>query len=117
VLLTADDVNHAFYVPAFLFKRDAIPGLPNTFDFTVMNPGVYSGQCAEFCGVFHYAMTFTVRAVSAADFASWLSSAQASSASPSPGSAAPGASASASPVASAPPPTTPSNPSPSASPS
>lgn len=89
VLLTSADVNHAFFVPAFLFKRDAIPGHPNTFDFTVMNPGTYNGQCAEFCGVFHDRMTFSVRAVSAADFSSWLAAAKASAtpvASPSPSS-------------------------------
>jgi cytochrome c oxidase subunit II len=70
--LLSTDVDHAFYVPAFLFKRDAIPGHPSTFDFTVMGPGVYGGQCAEFCGLNHDSMTFTVRAVDQAAFDAWL---------------------------------------------
>ncbi len=52
VTLTASDVIHSFYVPAFLVKCDAIPG-PTTFDFTVDAPGIYRGQCAEFCGSVH----------------------------------------------------------------
>ena len=71
VTLTAADVIHAFYVPAFLFKEDAIPGHPNTFEFTVDHAGTYRGQCAEFCGVFHAQMTFSVRAVSPAEFQQW----------------------------------------------
>jgi len=75
IVLTSADVDHSFYVPAFLFKRDAIPGRPNEFDLTITDPGTYSGQCAEFCGVFHDRMTLTVRAVSRAEFDSWLQSA------------------------------------------
>ena len=58
VTLTSPDVVHSFYVPIFLFKRDAIPGRPNTFEFTVEEEGTYRGQCAEFCGVNHDRMTF-----------------------------------------------------------
>jgi cytochrome c oxidase subunit 2 len=72
VTLTSPDVIHSFYVPAFLFKRDAIPGRPNAFEFTVEQPGAYAGQCAEFCGVGHAAMNLTVRAVSRADYEAWL---------------------------------------------
>jgi cytochrome c oxidase subunit II len=72
IILNAADVDHSFYVPAFLFKRDAIPGKPNAFDVTITEPGVYSGQCAEFCGVFHARMTLTVRAVSRPEFEAWL---------------------------------------------
>src|SRR5919198_1016272 len=72
VTLDAVDVNHSFYVPLFLFKRDAIPGMTNRFDFTVEAAGTYRGQCAEFCGVFHDAMLFSVRAVSAAEFEQWV---------------------------------------------
>jgi cytochrome c oxidase subunit 2 len=72
VTLDSVDVAHSFYVPAFLFKRDAIPGLTNRFDFDVDTAGTYPGECAEFCGVFHATMRFTVRAVSAADYATWL---------------------------------------------
>jgi cytochrome c oxidase subunit II len=101
VTLVSADVDHAFYVPAFLFKRDAIPGHPSTFDFTVVAPGVYPGQCAEFCGLQHDTMQFTVRAVPRAAFDAWLAAGGAVSGAP--GGAAPGASAaSPSPGASAP---------------
>ncbi len=72
VTLESVDVAHSFYVPAFLFKRDAIPGIVNSFDFRVETPGTYPGQCAEFCGALHTQMRFTVRAVSAAEFTQWL---------------------------------------------
>jgi cytochrome c oxidase subunit 2 len=72
VTLTAEDVNHAFYVPRFLFKRDAIPGRENQFAFTVEEPGRYGGQCAEFCGIYHSRMPFTVVAVPRAEFDAWL---------------------------------------------
>jgi cytochrome c oxidase subunit 2 len=72
VSLVSDNVIHSFYVPVFLFKRDVIPGIANSFDFTIDDPGTYRGQCAEFCGVGHAGMTFTVRAVSGADFDGWL---------------------------------------------
>jgi cytochrome c oxidase subunit 2 len=71
------DVVHSFFVPGFLFKRDAVPGRPSTFDLVVKDAGVYPGQCAEFCGVFHDAMTFTVRAVDPATFRQWLSTTRA----------------------------------------
>lgn len=72
VTLTSPDVIHSFYVPAFLFKRDAIPGRPTEFEFTVEQPGAYRGQCAEFCGIYHARMKLTVRAVSRAEFEAWL---------------------------------------------
>lgn len=72
VTLVSPDVAHAFYVPAFLFKRDAIPGRTTSFDLTVEEAGTYRGQCAEFCGVFHDRMLFSVRAVPAAEFEAWL---------------------------------------------
>ncbi|HEX4936568.1 MAG TPA: cytochrome c oxidase subunit II, partial [Gemmatimonadaceae bacterium] len=72
VSLRSPDVIHAFYVPQFLFKRDVIPGRENVFEFTVDEPGVYRGQCAELCGTFHAAMVFEVRAVPAAEYDTWL---------------------------------------------
>jgi cytochrome c oxidase subunit 2 len=72
VTLRAQDVIHAFYVPKFLFKRDAIPGRENTFDFTVDEAGTYRGQCAELCGPFHGSMVFDVHAVSKAEFDTWF---------------------------------------------
>jgi cytochrome c oxidase subunit 2 len=68
------DVIHSFYVPAWLFKRDVVPGRTNTFDVTIDSNrlGTFHGQCAELCGDFHNAMTFTVRTVSPSVFQTWL---------------------------------------------
>lgn len=88
VTLDSIDVNHSLYVPAFLFKRDAIPGKPSSFDLQVIAPGVYPGVCAEFCGVGHAQMPFTIRGVDAAAFESWLETQQATGPAPS-ASAAP----------------------------
>jgi cytochrome c oxidase subunit 2 len=70
--LTSLDVIHSFYVPAFFFKRDVIPGRTNEFEITIEEPGVYGGQCAEFCGVSHGRMFFTIRAVEQAEYDAWL---------------------------------------------
>jgi len=75
VILRSKDVIHAFYVPKFLFKRDVVPGRENNFDFTIDPNDVnqtFRGQCAEFCGTFHSTMLFTVKALSPADFKTWL---------------------------------------------
>jgi cytochrome c oxidase subunit 2 len=72
VTLTGADVVHSFYVPQFLYKRDAIPGRANEFVMTIDQPGVYAGQCAEFCGLYHARMPFTIRAVSDTDYEAWL---------------------------------------------
>jgi len=72
VTVAAADVNHAFYVPQFLFKRDAIPGRESVFDLTIEEPGAYRGQCAEFCGIYHARMPFTIRAVPRAEYETWL---------------------------------------------
>lgn len=70
--ITSADVDHSFFVPAFLFKRDAIPGLITSFDLVVSRPGTYSGECAEFCGLDHAVMNFTVRAVPPQAYDRWL---------------------------------------------
>jgi cytochrome c oxidase subunit 2 len=70
--LSGTDVAHAFYVPQFLFKRDAIPGHPTSFSLTIEEPGIYGGQCAEFCGVYHARMPFTIHAVPEDQYHSWL---------------------------------------------
>jgi cytochrome c oxidase subunit II len=80
--LRSADVIHSFYVPVFLFKRDVIPGRMNTFDVTVEEPGVYGGQCAEYCGIGHAFMPFTVRAVPQAEYDAWLAAARAASPAP-----------------------------------
>jgi cytochrome c oxidase subunit 2 len=71
IVLSSADVAHSFYVPAFLFKRDAIPGRTSEFDVTV-DEGTYGGQCAEFCGVFHDRMLLRVVAVSRPAYEAWL---------------------------------------------
>jgi cytochrome c oxidase subunit 2 len=83
IVLTSADVDHAFYVPQFLFKRDAIPGHPNEFDVTITDPGTYNGQCAEFCGIYHDRMLLSVQAVSRAEYDAWLAAQAAASAGPS----------------------------------
>ena len=72
IRLSSSDVIHAFWVPAFLFKRDAIPGMVNVYDYTPLREGVYPGRCAEYCGTYHAHMSFTVRVVSPEAFARWL---------------------------------------------
>jgi cytochrome c oxidase subunit 2 len=83
--LHSNDVIHSFYVPGFFFKKDVVPGRTNEFDLTLNQTGTYSGQCAEFCGLGHADMRFTVQAVSQADFATWVAQQQAAAkATPSP---------------------------------
>src|SRR3954453_3204495 len=66
--LTSPDVVHAFWLPEFLFKRDVIPGRVNRFELTVQKEGRWKGSCTELCGVDHYRMLFTMRAVNPTDF-------------------------------------------------
>jgi heme/copper-type cytochrome/quinol oxidase subunit 2 len=72
VRLHAQDVIHSFYVPQFFYKKDAVPGRVNEFEVKITTPGTYGGQCAEFCGLAHSDMFFTVRAVERAEFDSWV---------------------------------------------
>ncbi|GAC1567340.1 MAG: hypothetical protein NVS2B3_04960 [Vulcanimicrobiaceae bacterium] len=69
--VTSVDVDHSFWVPDFLFKRDAIPGLRNVFDWTPKKLGTYRGECGEFCGLDHATMSFAVRVVSHDAFVRW----------------------------------------------
>ena len=74
--LVSLDVNHAFYVPDFLIKRDLIDfgeaRDPNVLTFTITEEGTYAGQCAEFCGTDHQGMTFEVQAMSRADYDAYI---------------------------------------------
>jgi cytochrome c oxidase subunit 2 len=70
--LHATDVIHSFYVPQFLYKKDAVPGRVNEFEVVVQQPGTYAGQCAEFCGLGHADMHFSVQAMTRADFDAWV---------------------------------------------
>ena len=73
IVLQSSDVIHGFYIPAFNFSRYAQPGVVNEFDFTPTTTGVFRGQCAQYCGLYHSEMLFSVRVVSQSDFATWLS--------------------------------------------
>ena len=74
--LVSLDVNHAFFVPEFLIKRDVIDfgeaRGPNVMSFTVTEAGTYAGQCAEFCGLEHADMVFVVEAMPPAEFDAYI---------------------------------------------
>jgi cytochrome c oxidase subunit II len=70
--LRAEDVAHSFWVPDFVEKRDLIPGLDNELDITPTRTGTFVGRCAEFCGLEHWEMGFSVRVVEPDEFADWL---------------------------------------------
>ncbi|AOY61439.1 cytochrome c oxidase subunit II [Xanthomonas citri pv. citri] len=73
-VITADDVIHAWWVPALGWKQDAIPGIVNEAWTNIEQPGVYRGQCAELCGKDHGFMPIVVEALPKADFQRWLAS-------------------------------------------
>jgi cytochrome c oxidase subunit II len=72
VLLTAGDVIHSWWVPAFGVKQDAIPGFVRDAWFTAEKVGTYRGQCAELCGKEHGFMPVVVEVKSKDDYAAWL---------------------------------------------
>src|SRR6056300_1715328 len=76
VLITANDVLHAWALPSFGVKRDAVPGRINETWFKAEKVGTYYGQCSELCGIKHAFMPITVRVVSEEDYAEWLSGAK-----------------------------------------
>ena len=91
-VLTADDVIHAWWVPALGWKQDAIPGLVNEAWAQIDKPGVYRGQCAELCGKDHGFMPIVVKAVGKGEFDTWLAAEKARhapAAAPEPAPAAP----------------------------
>jgi len=72
VLITANDVIHAWWVPDFGMKRDAIPGYINEMWFNAEKPGIYRGQCAELCGRDHGFMPVVVEVKPQDEFDAWL---------------------------------------------
>ena len=76
VLITANDVLHAWALPSFGVKRDAVPGRINETWFKAEKVGTYYGQCSELCGIQHAFMPITVRVVSEENYAEWLSGAK-----------------------------------------
>ena len=76
VLITANDVLHAWALPSFGVKRDAVPGRINETWFKAEKVGTYYGQCSELCGIKHAFMPITVRVVSEEDYQEWLTGAK-----------------------------------------
>ncbi len=72
IILTASDVIHAFMVPSFGIKQDAIPGFVRDTWFRATKTGDYYGQCAELCGKEHAYMPINVKVLSAADYSAWV---------------------------------------------
>jgi len=69
--LISPDVIHSFWIPEFYFKMDVIPGRgpqENSFDLTPTREGVFTGRCAELCGLYHSRMLFKVHIVSRAEY-------------------------------------------------
>ncbi len=76
IILTANDVIHAWWVPALGVKQDAVPGFIRDSWFTADNPGVYRGNCAELCGKDHGYMPIVVEVLEADAYAQWVSDQQ-----------------------------------------
>jgi cytochrome c oxidase subunit 2 len=76
LLLTGNDVIHAWWVPDFAVKKDAIPGFVNEAWFKAEKVGRYPGQCAELCGRDHGFMPIVVEVLSKEDYAKWLAAQQ-----------------------------------------
>lgn len=80
VLITANDVIHAWWVPAFAVKQDAIPGFIRDAWFTADKVGTYRGQCTELCGKDHGFMPIVVEVMEPAKYAQWVAEQKAQSA-------------------------------------
>ena len=76
VLITANDVLHAWALPSFGVKRDAIPGRINETWFKADRTGTYYGQCSELCGIKHAFMPITVNVVTEEEYNLWLEEAK-----------------------------------------
>lgn len=74
--ILSTDVNHSFWVPKLAGKTDAIQNHPNHMWIRATKTGEFSGQCAEFCGLDHYKMRFTVHAMPQAEFDAWVTEQQ-----------------------------------------
>lgn len=74
VQLDSRDVIHSFWIPAFLFKQDMIPGRTTHIQFIPQQEGTYQGKCAELCGEYHSAMLFNVKVVSQEEYDAYIQS-------------------------------------------
>jgi len=66
--LNSRDVIHSFWIPAFLYKEDVVPGRTNVFQVIPQQVGDYQGKCAELCGEYHASMLFNVKVVTAEEY-------------------------------------------------
>ena len=82
--LESRDVIHSFSVPRLAGKQDVVPGRTNTLNLSADVPGVYRGQCQEFCGLSHAYMRFRVIAQEPAEFEAWVDAQRAEAAAPPP---------------------------------
>jgi cytochrome c oxidase subunit 2 len=76
VQVTGSDVIHAWTIPAFGVKQDAVPGRLAELWFKAEKEGVFFGQCSELCGKEHTYMPITVKVVSEAEYEAWLAGAK-----------------------------------------
>lgn len=72
MVMTSNDVNHAFWVPEFRVKQDLVRGHETVVRFTPVEVGEYTLRCAELCGLSHWSMRRTVRVVPEDEFTAWL---------------------------------------------
>lgn len=76
ILITAADVIHSFTIPAFGFKKDAVPGRMNETWVRIDKTGTYFGQCSEICGKDHAYMPIEIKAVTKEEFKKWIKAAK-----------------------------------------
>ncbi len=82
IRLRADDYIHSFWIPVLGGKTDMIPGRETRMSLEPLEPGLYRGQCTEFCGDGHALMAFSVRVLAPDDYARWLEDVSAPAAAP-----------------------------------
>jgi cytochrome c oxidase subunit II len=70
--IQANDVIHSFWIPALNGKKDGVPGRTHELVLTARNPGIYEGQCTEFCGLSHGVMRMQVKALPQAEYDRWI---------------------------------------------
>jgi cytochrome c oxidase subunit 2 len=78
--ITASDVVHGFWIPAFMIQMQNLPGVTNNLEFTANKIGEFPGRCNILCGRSHSQMLFTVKVVSQADYQKYLETLKASTA-------------------------------------
>lgn len=72
VKIQSNDVVHSFWIPAINGKMDAVPGRTHTLIMTADKPGIYQGQCTEFCGLSHGVMRMEMKALPEAEYEEWV---------------------------------------------